>query len=84
MIRLWSWLRARLRREERVVVVGEIAWLMQGDAWRAVGPAERPDLFEHEVCRSCGCTELRACVGGCSWVTRGLCSRCWPLYGGTD
>jgi hypothetical protein len=30
-------------------------------------------------CRVCGCTELDACEGGCSWVERDLCSRCWEL-----
>lgn len=27
-------------------------------------------------CRACGCTESRACAGGCYWVVPGLCSRC--------
>lgn len=27
-------------------------------------------------CRVCGCTELDACSGGCSWVKSDLCSRC--------
>lgn len=29
-------------------------------------------------CVGYGCTDLRACVGGCAWVDRGhsLCSRC--------
>jgi hypothetical protein len=27
-------------------------------------------------CVRCGCTERRACKGGCSWVAPGLCSRC--------
>lgn len=29
-----------------------------------------------QTCRVCGCTDLRACEGGCSWVTDDLCSRC--------
>lgn len=28
------------------------------------------------VCRKCGCTENRACEGGCYWVEPGLCSQC--------
>lgn len=28
------------------------------------------------ACRSCGCSETRACSGGCIWVTPHLCSRC--------
>lgn len=27
-------------------------------------------------CTSCGCTEDRACPGGCVWVKQGLCSAC--------
>lgn len=34
------------------------------------------------ACTGCGCTDLRACPGGCSWAKvdrrrrKGLCSRC--------
>lgn len=28
------------------------------------------------VCRECGCTDERACPGGCSWVEPDLCSQC--------
>jgi hypothetical protein len=34
------------------------------------------------TCRGCGCTDIRACPGGCSWASvnrrrrTGLCSRC--------
>jgi hypothetical protein len=79
---LWITIRARL--PWRRPVVGEVAWLARGEAWRVETPAERPDLFEAEVCRGCGCTEARACAGGCFWVGRGLCSRCVPGFGGTD
>lgn len=27
-------------------------------------------------CRVCGCTEDRACPGGCFWIEPDLCSRC--------
>lgn len=27
-------------------------------------------------CRGCGCTDARACAGGCYWVGDDLCSRC--------
>lgn len=32
-------------------------------------------------CRFCGCTEERACYGGCSWAnaTRTVCSRCMKV-----
>ena len=30
-------------------------------------------------CVRCGCSESRACAGGCSWVFPGvdICSKCW-------
>lgn len=31
---------------------------------------------EEDWCRGCGCSETRACSGGCIWVTENLCSRC--------
>ena len=30
-------------------------------------------------CRMCGCTDERACPGGCWWVADDLCSSCWNL-----
>lgn len=30
-------------------------------------------------CHTCGCTQNRACDGGCSWVDVDLCSTCSPL-----
>ena len=29
-------------------------------------------------CRICGCTDDRACKGGCHWIDRDLCSACAP------
>jgi hypothetical protein len=28
------------------------------------------------ICKVCGCSELRPCDGGCSWVEFDLCSKC--------
>ncbi len=27
-------------------------------------------------CTECGCTDLNACAGGCSWKRKNLCSQC--------
>ena len=32
-------------------------------------------------CRVCGCTETRACSGGCHWVAADLCSACDVDFG---
>ena len=34
------------------------------------------DIRDVERCRICGCTDDRACPGGCSWAAPGLCSSC--------
>jgi hypothetical protein len=57
--------------------------------------AERIECDDLPACRVCGCTEERACAGGCWWVDDGpgggdLCSACagtlrvgWIFYRGT-
>jgi len=30
-----------------------------------------------DKCVGCGCTTEHACDGGCSWITPGVCSRCF-------
>ena len=41
--------------------------------------------YTEPTCTKCGCTELKACAGGCSWskldkkTNAGLCSSCGPL-----
>lgn len=34
--------------------------------------------MSERTCRVCGCTDARACLGGCFWVEDGLCSACAP------
>jgi hypothetical protein len=36
------------------------------------------------TCRGCGCTDDRACPGGCYWVDDDLCSRCDEIAGAAD
>jgi len=33
-------------------------------------------VYPEETCRVCGCTQERACPGGCYWVEPNLCSVC--------
>lgn len=35
-------------------------------------------VHARRTCRVCGCWELAACEGGCSWVAQDLCSACQP------
>lgn len=34
------------------------------------------EMCEKRVCRVCGCTWNHACLGGCYWVEKDLCSSC--------
>lgn len=34
------------------------------------------EYLNERRCRQCGCTDNRACPGGCAWVEDDLCSRC--------
>lgn len=36
---------------------------------------------EEKVCLGCGCSETRACSGGCGWATDQLCSNCANVIG---
>jgi len=38
---------------------------------------------EEQKCRVCGCTQERACPGGCYWVEPTLCSTCADKEGHT-
>ncbi len=31
------------------------------------------------ICRKCGCTDNRACHGGCFWIGLDLCSSCYQI-----
>lgn len=78
MKRAIAWIRRRLGHvPERRVAAGNVDLVLDELGWRAVPPEVIEQLTEVEVCRRCGCTELRACPGGCWWVARGLCSRCY-------
>jgi len=32
---------------------------------------------EEDKCEICGCTERKACEGGCWWISKTLCSTCY-------
>lgn len=73
------------------------ASLQLGEQLRRL-PLERPDLFAAvdvavtmsfsyalvaaESCIGCGCTDLEACPGGCSWASLDppICSNCVGLF----
>jgi hypothetical protein len=35
---------------------------------------------EARCCQCCGCTDMRACIGGCFWVDQKTCSTCARIY----
>lgn len=64
-----------------VLAVGFLAAAaVAGIWWLTEREQERPRP-RAGVCRLCGCTEERACPGGCSWAnaTRTICSRCMKV-----
>ncbi len=44
--------------------------------------ADFDDPLPERTCRVCGCTDSRACPGGCYWVQEDLCSRCAEILRG--
>lgn len=71
----------RLAREERLSRT-DAKWqaersfaVMSGEYVPGVGVRVRR-------CSVCGCTDDRACPGGCSWVDASLCSTCAPAQVG--
>lgn len=59
--------------EAEAALLAEAAGAMQRSGIVLLG-----DPGAAERCQVCGCTEERACPGGCSWVEPGLCSACVP------
>jgi len=47
-------------------------------AWAMGARAFCNNALGRTICRVCGCWELQACEGGCSWVEPDLCSKCKP------
>jgi hypothetical protein len=50
--------------------------IMQTWARREFDRQVRIAAGQEIACAACGCSETRACSGGCVWVTNTLCSRC--------
>lgn len=60
---------------------GECCGLLYVDGFDGVdvydeSALEGPPADDGRKCRVCGCSEARACPGGCVWVGPDLCSRC--------
>lgn len=43
---------------------------------KVMASTESQQDIKEQTCRICGCTDSKACEGGCSWVLPGLCSKC--------
>lgn len=59
-----------------------LVWGLDGKRSDAT-PMHEHDLLHRSKnqkyrCVRCGCTDDRACKGGCSWVAPGFCSVCFP------
>ncbi len=50
---------------------------MPAFGWRFVARVDDGELVLGDaVCKQCGCTDSRACPGGCSWAAPSICSTC--------
>ena len=50
--------------------------IMEECARRELARQMRISKAIEQACARCGCSESRACSGGCCWATEALCSRC--------
>jgi hypothetical protein len=41
-----------------------------------LGRARKARSPSPDKCRICGCTDEEACVEGCFWISKNLCSQC--------
>lgn len=57
--------------EHRAVVRGQ-----REDIARRLASLDDSESETERACRECGCTDDRACPGGCSWAEPDLCSAC--------
>lgn len=59
-----------------------LTWGLDGKRSDAAPMHEHDLIRRHKnqkfSCVKCGCTDDRACKGGCSWVAPGFCSACFP------
>ena len=72
----WRYLRRVYLTGKRYGPLGE--WIRQVTPWRKIGEKTDDSPTRRGVCRVCGCTDHRACNGGCSWAdrTHTICTRC--------
>jgi hypothetical protein len=52
------------------------SWLVALAKWIRENVHADPPAGGVRACRKCGCTDARACPGGCWWVEYDLCSAC--------
>ena len=54
----------------------EVIELMEARGRREYARQMRIVAGTEIACANCGCSDSRACSGGCVWATKALCSRC--------
>ncbi len=59
-----------------------LTWGLDGKRSDATPMHEHDLIRRHKnqqySCVKCGCTDARACKGGCSWAAPGFCTACFP------
>lgn len=64
-------------RDEKIERI-EPAIVAEWERCKALQPEPSQDAEHTRSCRVCGCTDLKGCIGGCSWAALDLCSACAP------
>lgn len=64
-----------MKCEPELVVHVVRACIHCGGVW----PCETARAITPRTCKHCGCTDLLACDGGCTWVSEDECSACVPF-----
>jgi hypothetical protein len=58
--------------------ITNLAWQLTAEERLELGVVIQNDLEAETKCIRCGCSDSRACPGGCAWITKSppVCSRC--------
>jgi hypothetical protein len=77
----WRWIPIPVQRQVYASyrghdVLAHIDFLDRLGERLAAGVGDWPGPAPPRACRACGCTDARACTGGCCWADDDLCSAC--------
>lgn len=66
--------------KDAVSYSGDLMARVKFDGNKGYSKVPLHELQPEHVCEKCGCTDTRACPGGCTWATEKRCSRCVDIH----